>query len=145
MQNNLQKGQSGLVPQKDKNSSFLDGMEVFDDFPSWFTKEDLDYFVSQFEISGLRGPLNRYRAQNLDWEELPQLDKKLKQPAFFITGTLDPVNFFIRSEEPLIDRIKTNYENLLFAEELEAIGHWTQQEAPDEVNEAILKFLKEVG
>ena len=65
--------------------------------------------------------------------------------AFFITGTLDPVNFFIRSEEPLIDRIKTNYENLLFAEELEAIGHWTQQEAPDEVNESILKFLKEVG
>ena len=45
----------------------------------------------------------------------------------------------------LIDRIKTNYENLLFAEELEAIGHWTQQEAPDEVNESILKFLKEVG
>ena len=76
---------------------------------------------------------------------MPQLDKKLKQPAFFITGTLDPVNFFIRSEEPLIDRIKTNYENLLFAEELEAIGHWTQQEAPDEVNESILKFLKEVG
>ena len=145
MQNNLEKGQSGLVPQKDKNASFLDGMEVFDDFPSWFTKEDLSYFVSQFEMSGFRGPLNRYRAQNIDWEELTALDKKLKQPAFFITGTLDPVNFFIRSEEPLIDRIKANYENLLFAEELEGIGHWTQQEAPDEVNELILRFLQEVS
>ena len=120
-------------------------MEVFDDFPSWFTPNDLDYFVSQFEISGLRGPFNRYRAQNIDWNELPELDKKLAQPAFFITGTLDPVNFFISSKEPLIDRIKTNYENLLFVEELEGIGHWTQQEAPNEVNKLILKFLKEVS
>lgn len=145
MKNNLEKGQSGLVPKKDKHSTFLEGMEVFDDFPSWFTPTDLDYFVSQFEISGLRGPFNRYRAQNIDWNELPELDKKLAQPAFFITGTLDPVNFFISSKEPLIDRIKTNYENLLFVEELEGIGHWTQQEAPNEVNKLILKFLKEVS
>ena len=145
MKNNLEKGQSGLVPKKDKHSTFLEGMEVFDDFPSWFTPNDLDYFVSQFEISGLRGPFNRYRAQNIDWNELPELDKKLTQPAFFITGTLDPVNFFISSKEPLIDRIKTNYENLLFVEELEGIGHWTQQEAPNEVNKLILKFLKEVS
>ena len=83
--------------------------------------------------------------RSIDWEELPELDKKLKQPAFFITGTLDPVNFFIRSEEPLLDRIKSNYENLLFAEELEGIGHWTQQEAPDEVNESIIRFLKQIA
>ena len=145
MQNNLEKGQSGLVPKKDKNSTFLEGMEVFDDFPDWFKQEDLDYFVSQFEMSGLRGPFNRYRAQNIDWNELGELDKKLKQPAFFITGTLDPVNFFIATEEPLVDRIKTNYENLLFAEELEGIGHWTQQEAPEDVNKLILKFLKQVS
>ena len=145
MQNNLEKGQSGLVPKKDKNSTFLEGMEVFDDFPDWFKQEDLDYFVSQFEISGLRGPFNRYRAQNIDWNELAELDKKLKQPACFITGTLDPVNFFIATDEPLIDRIEANYENLLFAEELEGIGHWTQQEAPEEVNRLILKFLKQVS
>ena len=145
MKKNLEKGQSGLVPMKDKNSSFLEGMEVFDDFPNWFTKTDLDYFVSQFEISGLRGPFNRYRAQNIDWNELSELDKKLSQPAFFITGTLDPVNFFISSDEPLINRINANYENLIFAEELEGIGHWTQQEAPEEVNELLLKFLKEVS
>ena len=54
MQNNLEKGQSGLVPKKIK-CLFFDGMEVFDDFPSWFTEEDLSYFVSQFEMSGFRG------------------------------------------------------------------------------------------
>ncbi len=146
MKRNFEKGQSGLVPQKDKNSSFLEGMEVFEDFPDWFSEEDLDYFVSQFEMSGLRGPFNRYRAQNIDWNELPQLEGAvLQQPAFFITGTLDPVNFFIPSEQSLIDRISSNYKELLFAEELIGIGHWTQQEAPEEVNKLILKFLKEAS
>lgn len=146
MKRNFEKGQSGLVPQKDKNSSFLEGMEVFEDFPDWFSEEDLDYFVSQFEMSGLRGPFNRYRAQNIDWNELPQLEGAvLQQPAFFITGTLDPVNFFIPSEQSLIDRISSNYKELLFAEELIGIGHWTQQEAPEEVNKLILKFLEEVS
>ena len=146
MKRNFEKGQSGLVPQKDKNSSFLEGMEVFEDFPDWFSEEDLDYFVSQFEMSGLRGPFNRYRAQNIDWNELPQLEGAvLQQPAFFITGTLDPVNFFIPSDQSLIDRISSNYKELLFAEELIGIGHWTQQEAPEEVNKLILKFLKKVS
>ena len=146
MKHNLEKGQSGLMPQKDKHSSFLEGMEVFEDFPDWFSPEDLDYFVSQFEMSGLRGPFNRYRAQNIDWHELTELeDKILEQPAFFITGSLDPVNFFIPSDQTLIDRISPNYKELKFAEEFEGIGHWTQQEIPNEVNELIIKFLKEVS
>ena len=146
MKKNFEKGQSGLVPEKNKDSTFLEGMEVFEDFPDWFSKEDLDYFVSQFEISGLRGPFNRYRAQNIDWHEIPELEGKiLDQPAFFVTGTLDPVNFFVPSDQTLIDRIGPNYKNLLFAEELEGIGHWTQQEAPEEVNSFILDFLKKVN
>ena len=146
MKFNFEKGQSGLVPEKTKDSTFLEGMEMFEDFPNWFTKEDLDYFVSQFEISGLRGPFNRYRAQNIDWHEIPELEGKiLEQPAFFITGTLDPVNFFVPSDQSLTDRIKPNYKNLLFAEELEGIGHWTQQEAPEEVNSFIIDFLNRVS
>ena len=146
MKFNFEKSQSGSVPEKTKDSTFLEGMEMFEDFPNWFTKEDLDYFVSQFEISGLRGPFNRYRAQNIDWHEIPELEGKiLEQPAFFITGTLDPVNFFVPSDQSLTDRIKPNYKNLLFAEELEGIGHWTQQEAPEEVNNFILNFLEKVS
>ena len=146
MKFNFEKSQSGSVPEKTKDSTFLEGMEMFEDFPNWFTKEDLDYFVSQFEISGLRGPFNRYRAQNIDWHEIPELEGKiLEQPAFFITGTLDPVNFFVPSDQSLTDRIKPNYKNLLFAEELEGIGHWTQQEAPEEVNSFIIDFLNKVS
>ena len=146
MKFNFEKGQSGLVTEKTKDSTFLEGMEIFKDFPNWFTKEDLDYFVSQFEMSGLRGPFNRYRAQNIDWHEIPELEGKiLEQPAFFVTGTLDPVNFFVPTDQSLTERIKPNYKNLLFAEELEGIGHWTQQEAPEEVNNFILNFLEKVS
>jgi pimeloyl-ACP methyl ester carboxylesterase len=35
--------------------------------------------------------------------------------------------------------------NLLINELIPGIGHWTQQEAPDEVNDAILRFLKVVA
>ena len=144
MASSLEKSQIGLNPQKGPDATFLEGMEDFDTLPDWLTQEDIDYFVSQFEISGLRGPLNRYRAQNIDWEELENLPKTISQPAFFITGTLDPVNFFVPSEQSLIDRIGSNYDNLILAEELEGIGHWTQQEAPQKVNELIVSFLKKL-
>ena len=34
MKFNLEKGKSGLVPEKTKDSTFLEGMEVFEDFPN---------------------------------------------------------------------------------------------------------------
>ena len=140
----IEKTTSGVSPQKGPDSTFLEGMEDFDELPNWLSQDDIDYFVSQFEISGMRGPLNRYRAQNIDWNELSHLPTTISQPAFFITGTLDPVNFFVPSEQNLIDRIGANYDNLLIAEELEGIGHWTQQEAPEEVNNIILDFLSKL-
>ena len=140
----IENSSSGLNPPKGPDSTFLEGMKDFDELPSWLTQEDINYFVSQFKISGLRGPLNRYRAQNIDWEELTDLPDQIEQPAFFITGSLDPVNFFIKSEKSLIDRIKSNYNNLLLVEELEGIGHWTQQEAPEQVNSMILSFLNKL-
>ena len=138
----IKNSSSGLNPPKGLDATFLEGMQEFDELPNWLTQEDIDYFVSQFEISGLRGPLNRYRAQNIDWDELSDLPTTISQPAFFITGTLDPVNFFVPSEQSLAKRIESNYENLLLVEELEGIGHWTQQEAPEEVNTFILSFLE---
>ena len=43
-----------------------------------------------------------------------------------------------------MERIGSNYDNLLVAEELEGRGHWTQQEAPEEVNQLILSFLNKL-
>ena len=74
------------------------GVIEFDNYPDWITREEMDYYIGEFEGSGMRGPLNRYRAQEIDFADLAEFkDQKLKQPAAFITGSLDPVNFFVGS------------------------------------------------
>ena len=55
-------GLRAMTPaSKPANARLLDGMADPGEFPAWMTGEDLDYYVTQFEASGFRGPLNRYR------------------------------------------------------------------------------------
>ena len=130
---------------KRSDASFLAGMYEPETYPDWLTPDDLAYLVGQFENSGLRGPFNRYRAQNIDWYQLPQLSQPLEQPACFITGVLDPVNAFLFHGTPTRARIEKHYHDLVLFELLEDVGHWTQQEAPTAVNALLLKFLESVG
>ena len=97
----------------------------------------------------MRGPLNRYRAQRIDFEELKDYrDKKLKQPAALMVGSLDPVNFFVgdgyKDTAHLKEVFDPVYENLIATELINDVGHWTQQEAPEEVNRFLLDFLKQI-
>ena len=129
---------------KDKNSFFLDGMIEPKALPKWLTSEDLDYFTEEFEESGMFGPLNRYRCMDLDWKELFKLSlNKIKHPSCFITGSLDPVNFFIPGVN-LFETVGDNYEDLRVKELLNHTGHWTQQEAPQQVNKILLDFLEKI-
>ena len=145
MKHQQQNKQGGFMGLKAADAKLLDDMTHFETFPDWFSQTDLDYLVSQFQLSGKRGPYNRYRAQNLDWEELAHLNgAKISQPAFFITGELDPVSSFVPLSTSFIEHVKKNYENLLIAKELPNVGHWTAEEAPRDVNETILAFLARV-
>ena len=142
----FQKENAINASSKGPNAKYLDGIPEFDTYPSWMTNEDMDYLVNEFENSGMRGPLNRYRAQQIDFDDLLELtDAKIKQPSAFLTGKYDPVNFFTgsnyESSEDLRNRIGKNYENLLSAYLLDNAGHWVQQEKPKEVNKFILDFL----
>ena len=142
MKHQQQNKQGGFMGLKAAGAKLLDDMTHFETFPDWFSQTDLDYLVSQFQLSGKRGPYNRYRAQNLDWEELAHLNgAKISQPAFFITGELDPVSSFVPLSTSFIEHVKKNYENLLIAKELPNVGHWTAEEAPRDVNETMLAFL----
>lgn len=116
-----------------------------DPFPAWMTEEDLVYYTEAFQKGGFRGPLNRYRAQGRDWERLPQLSLlQVHQPSCFIAGTLDPVRTFI----PGVDLYATpeaNCTDFRGSTLIEGKGHWIQQEAPGDVNRALLSFLKTLG
>jgi pimeloyl-ACP methyl ester carboxylesterase len=126
--------------QKKKGAKFLDGMPDPDTLPPWLTEADVDYFAGEFARAGFRGGLNRYRNMDRDFDELPQLaGAKIKQPALFITGDRDGV---IRMNPAGIETMKQHVEDLRGVVMLPGVGHWTQQERPGEVNDAMIAFLK---
>ena len=89
------KGLQALA-KKGPNDLFLDGLPMPADFPDWLTNEDLSYFANTFAKTGFRGSLNRYRAQQRDWEILPQLSKlTVDQPSYFVAGALDLIRGFV--------------------------------------------------
>ena len=134
---------------KGRNAKYLDDVVEFESYPDWINTDEMNYLINEFENSGMRGPLNRYREQRIDFEELKDFrDKKLKQPAALMVGSLDPVNFFIgdgyKDTEHLKEVFEPVYENLIKTELINDVGHWTQQEAPEEVNRFLLDFLKQI-
>jgi pimeloyl-ACP methyl ester carboxylesterase len=60
-------------------------------------------------------------------------------PAYFIGGTDDVVNVMDPSG---VERMQNLLPNFKGATILEAVGHWTQQEAPAAFNDALLGFLR---
>lgn len=110
--------------------------------PSFITDHEVDAIAAQFAHSGFRGGLNYYRNMDRNWALTPFLaGAKIMQPALFIAGSLDPVVTFLRAE---FDELQTNMPNLRDKILLEGAGHWIQQERPDEVNQAIVAFLKQL-
>ncbi len=122
---------------KKKGDTFLDGMPEPEPMP-WLTGDEIDYYTKEFERTGFRGGLNRYRNMDRDWEELPQLaGAKVQQAALFIAGDRDGVIAFT-STEPM----KANVPDLRKLVMLPGCGHWTQQERPAEVNAEMIEFLR---
>jgi pimeloyl-ACP methyl ester carboxylesterase len=134
--------QDGTWPNdKPVDATLLEGLVDPNPFPAWLTAEDLDYYVNEFEVSGLRGPLNRYRNHDRDFAYLQQFQGRLiEQPALFIGGQRDLVLSML-GDIDLLAAMRTQMPKLTKAELLPGCGHWTQQEAPEAVNALILEWL----
>jgi len=114
-----------------------------DPFPAWLTAADLDYFVGEFERSGFRGPLNRYRNHDADFAWLQGFKgRKIEQPALFIGGERDLVLTMMGRRGGALDFMKGDIADLRGADVLPDCGHWTQQERPAEVNQRLVAGLK---
>ena len=110
-----------------------------DDLPAWLTAEDIAFYASEFERVGFRGGLNWYRNIDRNWELSGCLQcQQIRQPALFVTGTRDVVPY----NQNALAAMKTVVPNLAEPVVLENIGHWTQQEAPGAVNDALIGFLR---
>ncbi len=112
---------------------------VLDSLPAWLTEEDLDFYVSQFEHGGFRGPLNRYRNVDRDWQDLQAWrNRPIEVPALFIGGEKDgPTIWGARNIERHASTMPANRGNHI----LPGCGHWVQQERAAEVNALLLDWL----
>jgi pimeloyl-ACP methyl ester carboxylesterase len=111
-------------------------------FPAWLSKADLDHYAAEFEASGLRGPLNRYRNAERDWAwQQAWKGRAIDQPAFFIAGDRDLAFNMLGGPDP-IPLMRAQVPHLQGAHVLPGCGHWTQQERPAEVNALLVRWLK---
>jgi pimeloyl-ACP methyl ester carboxylesterase len=109
--------------------------------PPWLTERDIDAYVAQYAQSGFTGPLNWYRNLDRNWELTRAWQHaQVQVPALFIAGSKDPVIGFVRADG-LADAVPKLTESIM----LPGCGHWTQQERPAEVTEAMIRFLRGLG
>ena len=95
--------------------------------------DELAVYVSAFEATGFTGSINWYRNLDRNWHLLADVDPVLRQPALVVHGDRDPV---ARSER------LTEFVPRAEVISLDA-GHWIQQERPEELNRAVLKWLEQ--
>lgn len=110
-----------------------------EELPAWLGPADLDFYAGEFERSGFRGALNRYRNVDRDWEDLAAFTHRpITVPALFIGGERDGPT---RWGAGAISRFDVNLPALAGSHILPGCGHWVQQERAADVNALLLDFL----
>ncbi|KAL5999145.1 hypothetical protein ACLOJK_040595 [Asimina triloba] len=126
------------------------GMEIIDfldipsTLPAWISEEELQYFASKFQKSGFTGPLNYYRAMDLNWELLaPWKGSKIVVPAKFIAGDKDIGFHSFGTKDYIMGR---DFKTLVPDVEVIVIDgyHFIQQEKAEEVTHEILSFFSNI-
>ncbi len=131
-------------PEKGPNDRFLTGLAAPKHYPDWMGEAEMAVYRQAFAAGGWTGPLNRYRAQELDFaERAPVKGRMIEQPSCFIAGSLDPVRHFLPGVDGFADAGKA-CADFRGATIIDGAGHWVQQEAPGAVNEALEAFLAEL-
>jgi pimeloyl-ACP methyl ester carboxylesterase len=134
---------AGLRTPRPAASSFLEEIPELDRLPAWLTEEDIDFYAAEFARTGFRGGLNWYRNLDRTWELMAAWrGARIAVPALFIAGDRDPV---IARTRAAMEGMSATVPGLTGTVMLAGCGHWTQQERPREVNEALLAFLAAVA
>lgn len=140
---------SGDVPEgaywdKPAGATFLDGLPDVADpegLPDWLTDGDLSFYEREFKASGFRGPLNRYRNHEADYEWLQGWQgKRIEQPSLFVGGSRDPATTLFGAVSDPVGMMRM-FAPRVEGHVLEGCGHWTQQEKPEQVNALLLDWL----
>ena len=105
-------------------------------------RQDLDYFVGEFQHAGFRGGVNYYRNMDRNWEITPQLaGARIKVPVAFLAGEDDIVIRGAKEPMPCAPDVARGRRSAR-RKAGPGAGHWIQQEKPEETNAFILDFLR---
>ncbi|GAA2841124.1 alpha/beta hydrolase [Kitasatospora paracochleata] len=127
-----------LVPD---GGGFLDMLRDPDTLPDWLSNEDIAFLAAEFTAAGFTRPLNWYRNLDRNWElTAPWHTARIEPPALLILGEKDLTvsNDAARAALHTLPALVPDLRDILW---LPDTGHWTQQERPKEVNEALIAFL----
>lgn len=114
--------------------------EVPLDGPLIMSEEDLQVYVETYTRTGFTGGINWYRNFDRNWELTPELDgAKVEVPSFFVGGAEDPV--LTMSPPDGQEAWLTDHRGSVI---IDGAGHWVQQEAPEQVNAALLDFCDQL-
>lgn len=123
---------------------FLGDTSIERRLPRWISEDDHAHVVANFKRTGFRGGLNWYRNIDRNWDlTAPWQGAQIHQPSIFIAGAKDAVVTSILGGKRVteMERVLPNLKRKLI---IEGAGHWIQQERPNEVNAALIEFLKSV-
>ncbi|MGW5266511.1 alpha/beta fold hydrolase [Microbispora sp. NPDC004025] len=127
-----------IVPQ---GGGLLDTWPEPAELPGWLTEKDLDVYAADFERTGFTSALNWFRNLDRNWTLTSAWqDAVVTPPALYITGDRDSAATLPGGKE-LIAGASPLVPNLRDSVVLPGCGHWTQQERPEAVNAAVIRFL----
>ena len=134
---------TSLLSEKSADADLLSDLpDPGTEMGPWISEEDVSFYANEFRQSGFRGPLSYYRNMDLTWELTKDSPRQISQPALFVAGERDGVILMAADALKELDKHVTD---LRVNKLIPKIGHWTQQEAPQEVNQALIQFLEEIG
>lgn len=130
----------GTMATVPKGKMMRDRFPVARELPPWLSEADLEFYVEEFERTGFRGALNRYRNVDRDWQDLQAWrGEPIRVPALFIGGERDgPTKWGGRA----IARFPETLPLLGGSHILADCGHWLQQERVAEVNAILVDWLQ---
>jgi pimeloyl-ACP methyl ester carboxylesterase len=111
--------------------------------PSWAEPDYVEHNVAEFQRTGFHCGLNYYRAaEPYFYLSAAWKGAKITQPSFYMVGRADG----LKELYPLTaDQIRFGLPGLVGNLELDNVGHWVQHEAPAEVSDQLVKFLRTVN
>jgi pimeloyl-ACP methyl ester carboxylesterase len=125
-------GEASVFPLVQALEAYDPATDVREGF---LTDDEEAAFVETFERTGFTGGINWYRNITRNWQRSEGVADKVTAPSLMIMAELDAV--LPPSAADGMDAFVTDLEKTLIA----GSGHWTQQEKPEAVNQAILGWL----